>query len=589
MKLILIAGLFGCTTQITNQKPIHEDSGVDTEDTEVEVPVDSDGDGVADEDDACPEDPTQWTDDDGDGHCDEVDDDCDDDPTQWIDTDGDGLCDDDDPCPETTNNGDSDGDGICDEDDDCPLDPTNSNDADGDSFCDESDDCPDDPTGWVDSDGDGDCDDDDDNDGDGVSNAEETQYGEDCAISNPNIADSDEDGISDNEDPYPRDPWPEFILFRNDTGTIDLMLSNRDGTFQTEIEIGDQYGDTGDSLYRYTAFAISDWNNDGKMDFLAVGDSDPSDSTNDVDIWWFWREKADELEQRLLGTHYRNPISAIADFNNDELVDLVGTEVTKPSNITNVLLRSYSNLDLVEYANCFVTEDPTNPDDCAFFVQDAVSLYNWSVNQWIFRNSKSAVDINNDGNMDLAILKISSGGNSANVPISVILGAGDGTFSPPPATPLITHNSQSCGDSPANVILFGDFNGDNLGDIITGLDDDGDAGSAWFYPGLTSNPEYTVDTTSCTESFDINPGDESGSENFGNTSAAYNFDFNFDGIDDILVGYRNQDPWTGPSETVLLIGQGDGTFVNQTTVRSFSTSFGMSFAVPKRICNRFPI
>ena len=94
----------------------------------------------------------------------------------------------------------------------------------------------------------------------------------------------------------------------------------------------------------------------------------------------------------------------IADFNNDEIVDLVGTEVTKPSNITGVILRSYTNFDLVENANCFSTEDPANPNGCAFYSQQAVDLSSWTNNQWIFRNSKSAIDINADGNKDLAIL-----------------------------------------------------------------------------------------------------------------------------------------------------------------------------------------
>jgi hypothetical protein len=581
--------LVSCLTQPYSSKPTDE-TGIESTDTAQNQPVDSDGDGIEDTDDACPDDPLQWTDSDEDGYCDEQDDACPEDPLQWIDTDQDGLCDNDDPCPNSQNNSDSDGDGICDEDDDCPFDANDSIDSDGDSSCDEQDDCPTDPNGWVDSDGDGDCDEDDDNDGDGVSNAEEQNYGQDCAISNPNNQDSDGDGILDNDDPYPRDPWPEFILFRNDQGTIDLMLSNRDGTFQSTVEIGDPYGNTGNTNYRYVAFVISDFNSDGKMDFLAVGDEDTNDSSNDIDIWWFWREKADELNQRLLGTHYRNPLSSVSDVNNDELVDIIGTEITKPNYISDVLLRSYLNLNLVESAHCFATEDPNNPDNCAFLVKDAINLNNWAANQWVFKNSKSSIDINSDGNKDLAILRISSGGNTANVPITVILGNGDGTFSQPPPTPLLTHNSQSCGNSPANAILFGDFNNDSLGDIITGLDDDGDAGSAWFYPGLSTSPGYTLDTNSCIESFDINPNAESGSENYGVTSSAYNFDVDFDGIEDVVVGYRSPEPWTGPSETIILFGQGDGTFTNSTLVRQFPNSnYGMSFAVPSRICTRFPL
>ena len=43
------------------------------------------------------------------------------------------------------------------------------------------------------------------------------------------------------------------------------------------------------------------------------------------------------------------------------------------------------------------------------------------------------------------------------------------------------------------LTIFADFDNNSVGDIITGLDDDGDAGSAWFYPGDTSTGNYLVD------------------------------------------------------------------------------------------------
>jgi hypothetical protein len=98
---------------------------------------DSDGDGVADCNDPCPQDNPDDTD--GDGACDS------DDPCPLDnpdDTDGDGVCDSDDPCP-LDNPDDTDGDGVCDSDDPCPLD--NPDDSDGDGFCDTDDGCPNDP------------------------------------------------------------------------------------------------------------------------------------------------------------------------------------------------------------------------------------------------------------------------------------------------------------------------------------------------------------------------------------------------------------------------------------------------------------
>ena len=86
-----------------------------------------------------------------------------------IDTDGDGVPDDQDNCPTTPNPDqvDTDGDGIGDACDPCPLDPAN--DADGDGVCGNVDNCPATPNpDQADADGDGlgdACDADDDNDG----------------------------------------------------------------------------------------------------------------------------------------------------------------------------------------------------------------------------------------------------------------------------------------------------------------------------------------------------------------------------------------------------------------------------------------
>lgn len=586
--LYFISSLFSCVTDPILDKgtyPKNEDTSAN------ELDIDFDEDGVIDIEDACPEDPLQWSDDDGDGICDEVDDHCPDDATMFSDWDGDDLCDEEDPCPTDASNLDSDGDGVCDFEDGCPNNPDESIDSDGDGICDESDDCPN-TEGFVDSNNDGLCDLLDDSDGDGLSDAEEQEFGVDCLVSSHLSPDTDEDGILDSQDPFPLDPWPEFILFRNEDGRIDLMFSNRTQiqTFGEEIQIGDEYGGTENTEYRYTEFVIADFDSNGQMDFLAIGDSDPEDLDNDVDVWYFWRSKADEFHQRLLGTSHAISFSTSSDFDNDFKIDFLVSDIDRPNYINSVVLYSYLNRMSPLTAPCFATTDPTNSDGCAFVYQESVDLTDWTHDEWSYRQSRDAVDVNGDGNRDLAIMKISGGGNDSNVPISVIFGDGAGGFSSPPVNPLFSHNTLDCGDSPANSILFADFNMDGTGDVIVGLDDDGDAGSAWLYPGNVSQGPYLVDMNTCFESFDIAQTYENGQDNPGVSSSARNFDFDFDGYQDVIVGYRNENAWTGDSRTVLLFGDGTGSFGPQHIIREYEDSnLGHKFATPQRICTWFPL
>jgi hypothetical protein len=96
-------------------------------------PVDSDGDGVPDVDDAFPND-----------------------PSEWADTDGDGTGDNADVFPnDATETTDTDGDSVGDNADAFPNDATEWADSDGDTYGDNSDAFPNDSTEWLDTDGDG--------------------------------------------------------------------------------------------------------------------------------------------------------------------------------------------------------------------------------------------------------------------------------------------------------------------------------------------------------------------------------------------------------------------------------------------------
>ena len=117
--------------------------------------TDTDGDGVGDNLDAFPNDPTETLDSDGDGVGDNADA-FPTDPTETSDTDGDGVGDNADDFPnDPAESTDSDGDGIGDNADAFPNDPTETADSDGDGVGDNADAFPNDPTETADSDNDG--------------------------------------------------------------------------------------------------------------------------------------------------------------------------------------------------------------------------------------------------------------------------------------------------------------------------------------------------------------------------------------------------------------------------------------------------
>ncbi|MGA1792354.1 MAG: Ig-like domain-containing protein [Thermoplasmatota archaeon] len=136
----------------------------------VPPPVDTDGDGVPDDEDDLPDDPAASVDTDGDGYPDRwnsgmgpdnsttglVLDKFPNDPFEWIDTDGDGFGDNGDAFPQDALEwSDTDVDGVGDNSDVFPKDPGESSDTDGDGFGDNEDAFPDDPAASVDKDGDG--------------------------------------------------------------------------------------------------------------------------------------------------------------------------------------------------------------------------------------------------------------------------------------------------------------------------------------------------------------------------------------------------------------------------------------------------
>lgn len=216
--------------------------------------ADTDGDGVGDNADAFPNDPTETTDSDGDN----VGDNSDafpNDPSETTDTDGDNVGDNADAFPNNPNETtDTDGDGVGDNSDAFPNDSSETADSDGDTVGDNADAFPNDPNETVDTDGDGIGDNSDpypndpnngapptDSDGDGV---------EDALDAFPNdpseTTDTDNDGVGDNSDVFPNDPTETIDTDGDGTGDNSDAFPN-DPTETTDSD-GDGIGDNADEF-----------------------------------------------------------------------------------------------------------------------------------------------------------------------------------------------------------------------------------------------------------------------------------------------------------------------------------------------------
>jgi hypothetical protein len=266
----------------------------------------------------------------------------------------------------------------------------------------------------------------------------------------------------------------------------------------------------------------------------------------------------------------------VADVNNDFLFDIVIRKGKKPEYLEDIKGTTFLGNGINGKTACAV--GPLE-EGCAF----TAVLNVWDIKaevggQWGSPAAREAQDMTNDGINDLVFGTYPDGGNSE-TKVYLLPANGDGTFGA--AQYKFSHNKFKK-EGPANSMVFADFTGDKVGDVIMGLDDDGDAGSAWLYTG---NGDGSFDGNA-TKAFDINPGCNANcSDQVGRTANAKTFDFNFDGAMDVILGYNYLNVATAPSKLVVFFNKGDGTFEPAKQVGpTFKGIEGNRFQSPQRLC-----
>lgn len=200
---------------------------------------------------------------------------------------------------------------------------------------------------------------------------------------------------------------PGLAVVDVQNSNVNILLGNGDGTF-THSSAFLQAGRVPSTL------AVGDWNGDGNLDmtvahFLANNPPSP--------VLGFGDGAFNDVVQ--IGPLVNDPANAIiaGDFNGDGKLDLA---VTFDPNVLTILLGNGDGT---------FSQASGSP----------ITVGNTPV-------AITACDFNGDGRLDLAVV------NSSDNTVTILLGNGDGTFSPAPGSPV------SVGNSPSAVGV-GDFTG----------------------------------------------------------------------------------------------------------------------------------
>jgi len=460
---------------------------IDGDGTGDDCDEDRDGDGVDNDSDVCPDMYSDnQTDTDGDGHGD----DCDDfpeDPDQYLDTDGDGISDSNDNCPYADNadqcDTDADGEGNTCDEDD-----------DNDSLIDEYDlDCPYSA---------GDCSEENDQDGDGVADDEDN-----CpSVSNVCQADSDNDGVGDSCETD--DGMPNSVEFTGVNETIDGLLG------QSVASSGDLNGDNIDDLVIGAPAA-------GRV-YIIYGQSGYHDGTS--------IDEADVIFTEENSGDYAGYSVAIIDDMNEDGKDELLIGAYKHNNRTGRTYLIYG----AELSGTISLSDVGNSVSGAYFFGENENDYSGFA-------ISSAGDVDGDGKGDFLIgaYNFRSGSSGQMKGRTYLIYGTDFTIAEKPLSRISTNydgakfTGENTNDYSGRAVSgTGDTNGDGCADFIIGTNG---AQKVYFFYGICGDSKISGDLSLADTDHIYTDSD---SATYFGSSLSPAGDTNGDGYDDFLIGAK---------------------------------------------------
>jgi hypothetical protein len=316
-------------------------------------------------------------------------------------------------------------------------------------------------------------------------------------------------------------------------GSVSVLLGNGDGTFQTAVS----YSTAGQNAL---SVAVSDVNNDGKLDVVVASNCDTNNCSNGV-VSVLLGNGDGTLQTPASynsGGEY-SQYAAIADVNGDGKPDLL---------VANNCL-SNSNCSTGSMSVLMGNGDGT--------FQPAVSYSSGGEGPLFL----AVRDVNGDGKPDVVVVNECADNNCSSGSASVLLGNGDGTFQS-----AVSYNS---GGADTTSVAVADVNGDGKPDALVSN-------------ACSSNSDCSYGSVSVLlgngdGTFQSAVSYNSGGQDASSLTVA---DINGDGKADLLVANQTDSNgnWMDGSVTSVLLGNGDGTF--QTAVSYASGDFGgLSIAV----------